>query len=55
MPSKYEWDQLYKKLANAQDYLDFIRRLAEWDGTTDSWYETFRAAQREAKDILRNP
>lgn len=55
MPSKYEWDQLYKKMANAQDYLDFIRKIAEWDREMWGSYDRLLNFSDEAQSILRQP
>lgn len=52
---RYEWNQIYKKMRESEEYLDFIRRLAEWDGTTDSFYDLFDGFRKEAQQILRQP
>lgn len=55
MIDRYEWNQIYKKMQESEQYLDFIRRLAEWDGTTDSFYDLFDGFRKEAQQILRQP
>lgn len=55
IPDRHEWDQLYKLLLKANEYEAFIRELANWDATAESWYDLFKLYQAQAKKILRKP
>lgn len=47
------YDEIARRLAREEKLYPLVKELAEWDATTDSWYDLFVDFQKRAQEALK--